>query len=209
MEIWLTSEDTGAYGRDIGTNLPDLLKRVIAIMPNTTMLRLGMTNPPYILEHLDAMADILNHPRVYSFLHVPVQSGSNQVLDKMNREYLIEEFMEVCDFMLEKCTDGITLATDIICGFPTETNEHFDETLALVAKYRFPVINISQFYPRPGTVAAKWKKVPTQDVKKRSNDVTKLFETYSTNDHYIGSEQLVWIVGFDDRKRNAADTTPP
>lgn len=72
MEIWLTSEDTGAYGRDIGTNLPNLLKAIIKIMPDHTMLRLGMTNPPYILEHLQAMADIMKHPRVYQFLHVPV-----------------------------------------------------------------------------------------------------------------------------------------
>ena len=72
MEIWLTSEDTGAYGRDIGTNLPDLLWGIIAVMKPTNMLRLGMTNPPYILEHLEAMAKIMNHPRVYAFLHVPV-----------------------------------------------------------------------------------------------------------------------------------------
>jgi threonylcarbamoyladenosine tRNA methylthiotransferase CDKAL1 len=101
MEIWLTSEDTGAYGRDIGTSLPELLKSLIAVMPKHTMLRVGMTNPPYILEHLQAMADIMNHPRVYSFLHVPVQCGSNNVLDKMNREYLIEEFEEVCDFLID------------------------------------------------------------------------------------------------------------
>ena len=80
-----------------------------------------MTNPPYILEHLDAMVEILNHPRVYAFLHVPVQSGSNNVLDKMNREYMIEEFHEVCDFLVEHVTQEMTLATDIICGFPTET----------------------------------------------------------------------------------------
>jgi threonylcarbamoyladenosine tRNA methylthiotransferase CDKAL1 len=90
-------------------------------MPAPTMLRVGMTNPPYILEHLDAMVDILNHPRVYAFLHVPVQSGSNNVLDKMNREYMIEEFHEVCDFLVEHVTPEMTLATDIICGFPTET----------------------------------------------------------------------------------------
>jgi len=124
MEIWLTSEDTGAYGRDINTSLPELLRSLIAVMPTHTMLRVGMTNPPYILEHLQAMADILNHPRVYSFLHVPVQSGSNAVLDKMNREYLIEEFMEVCDYLIERVPD-ITLATDIICGFPTENDQDF------------------------------------------------------------------------------------
>jgi threonylcarbamoyladenosine tRNA methylthiotransferase CDKAL1 len=72
MEIWLTSEDTGAYGRDIDTDLPTLLKRIVKIMPDNVMLRLGMTNPPFILEHLQAMSDILNHPRVYTFLHIPV-----------------------------------------------------------------------------------------------------------------------------------------
>lgn len=75
VEIWLTSEDLGAYGRDIGTDLPTLLEEMVHHIPSGCMLRLGMTNPPYILEHLDRIAAILKHPRVYSFLHVPVQSG--------------------------------------------------------------------------------------------------------------------------------------
>ncbi|RRT47398.1 hypothetical protein B296_00042442, partial [Ensete ventricosum] len=94
-EIWLSSEDTGAYGkfmrflkltkiagRDIGTNLPLLLNAIIAELPSdrSTMLRIGMTNPPYILEHLKDIAKVLCHPCVYSFLHVPVQSGSDSVL---------------------------------------------------------------------------------------------------------------------------------
>ncbi len=86
-EIWLTSEDTGAYGRDIGTSLPELCIRIVRELPGDCMLRIGMTNPPYILEHLPAMAAILAHPRVFSFLHIPVQSGNDTVLTKMNREY--------------------------------------------------------------------------------------------------------------------------
>jgi threonylcarbamoyladenosine tRNA methylthiotransferase CDKAL1 len=120
----------------------------------------------------------------------------------MNREYMIEEFNEVCDFLVENVPD-ITLATDIICGFPTETEDDFDETLKLVERYKFPVLNISQFYPRPGTVAAKWKKVPTADVKKRSNALTKLFNGYPTNLHYLGEEVLVWIYGYDDRAKTS------
>jgi threonylcarbamoyladenosine tRNA methylthiotransferase CDKAL1 len=69
-ELWLTSEDTGAYGRDIGTNLPELLWAVIDTIPEGCMLRLGMTNPPYIVEHLPEMAKILSHPRVYRFVHI-------------------------------------------------------------------------------------------------------------------------------------------
>ena len=100
------------------------------------------------------------------------------------------------------------MATDIICGFPTEQEPDHDETIKLVEKYKFPVLNISQFYPRPGTVAAKWKKVPTAEVKKRSNAVTKVFDSYTTNLHYMGETVLVWIIGYDDRK-NALNADKP
>jgi threonylcarbamoyladenosine tRNA methylthiotransferase CDKAL1 len=122
-----------------------------------------MTNPPYILEHLDAMADILSHPRIYSFLHIPVQAGSDSVLADMKREYCVEDFSKIVEFLRSK-VKGITIATDIICGFPTETETDFEETLKLVDKYKFPVLFINQFYPRPGTPAAKMKRVPTQEV---------------------------------------------
>jgi threonylcarbamoyladenosine tRNA methylthiotransferase CDKAL1 len=108
----------------------------------------------------------------------------------MNREYMIEEFMEVCDFLQEHVQD-ITLATDIICGFPTENEEDHKETMKLVERYKFPVLNISQFYPRPGTVAAKWKKVPTADVKARSSAVTKIFDSYTTNNRGDELPQLL------------------
>ena len=101
-EIWLTSEDTGAYGRDIGTNLPELLYALIKVIPDDCMLRIGMTNPPYILEHLDAMADILSNPKIYSFLHIPVQAGSDAVLGDMKREYCNQDFCQIVDFLREK-----------------------------------------------------------------------------------------------------------
>ena len=82
-EIWLSSEDTGAYGRDIGSSLPQLLDVLTTAMREShsggpeAMLRVGMTNPPYILEHLPAVARALNQKNVFSYLHVPVQSGSD------------------------------------------------------------------------------------------------------------------------------------
>ncbi|TMW66099.1 hypothetical protein Poli38472_003864 [Pythium oligandrum] len=191
-EIWLSSEDTGAYGIDIGTDLPTLLRKLIQVVPNGVMLRVGMTNPPYILEHLDAIAEILNHDSVYSFLHVPVQSGSDDVLLAMNREYTVGEFSRVADLLIEK-VPLVTLATDIICGFPGETEEHFDETMALVEKYKFHIMNISQFYPRPGTPAAKMRRVPTQVVKNRSRRLTKLFEVFDPYPGLVGTVQKVWI----------------
>ncbi|KAL4278022.1 hypothetical protein GQ457_03G029240 [Hibiscus cannabinus] len=152
-EIWLSSEDTGAYGRDIGVNLPILLNAIVEELPpdGSTMLRIGMTNPPFILEHLKEIAAVLRHPCVYSFLHVPVQSGSDAVLTAMNREYTVSEFRTVVDTLTE-LVPGMQIATDIICGFPGETDEDFAQTVNLIKEYKFPQVHISQFYPRPGIV---------------------------------------------------------
>ncbi|XP_053323598.1 threonylcarbamoyladenosine tRNA methylthiotransferase [Spea bombifrons] len=191
-EIWLTSEDTGAYGRDIGTDLPTLLWKLVEVIPEGAMLRLGMTNPPYILEHLEEMAKILNHPRVYAFLHIPVQSASDSVLMDMKREYCIADFKRVVDFLKER-VPGITIATDIICGFPGETDEDFKETLKLVEEYRFPSLFINQFYPRPGTPAAKMAQVPAHVKKQRTKELSQLFHSYNPYDHKIGQKQQVLV----------------
>jgi threonylcarbamoyladenosine tRNA methylthiotransferase CDKAL1 len=128
----MTSEDTGTYGRDIGSSLPELLWKVVELLPEGTMLRLGMTNPPYILEHIEAcciawlclcadapqeIARIMQHPRVYAFLHIPVQAASDAVLGAMRREYICDDFCRVVDVLRER-VPGVTIATDIICGFP-------------------------------------------------------------------------------------------
>ncbi len=101
---------------------------------------------------------VLNSPFVFSYMHIPLQSGSDAVLAAMNREYTSAEFCRVADTLLAK-VPGLELATDIICGFPGETDEDFAATLDLVRRYRFPHTHISQFYPRPGTPAARMKKV--------------------------------------------------
>ncbi|XP_039722378.1 threonylcarbamoyladenosine tRNA methylthiotransferase isoform X2 [Pteropus medius] len=191
-EIWLTSEDTGAYGRDIGTDLPTLLWKLVDVIPEGAMLRLGMTNPPYILEHLEEMAKILNHPRVYAFLHIPVQSASDTVLMEMKREYCVADFKRVADFLKEK-VPGITIATDIICGFPGETDQDFQETVKLVEEYKFPSLFINQFYPRPGTPAAKMEQVPAQVKKQRTKDLSRVFHSYNPYDHKIGERQQVLV----------------
>jgi len=176
-ELWLTSEDLGAWGRDIQLVLPDLLKELVKVIPEGCMMRLGMTNPPYILDHLEEIAEILNHPKVYSFLHIPVQAGSNAVLDDMKREYTNEHFCQVVDFMKERVPD-IYIATDFICAFPTETPEDFEESLALVRKYEFPSLFINQFFPRPGTPAARLKKIDGTESKRRTSAMTELFHSY-------------------------------
>ncbi|XP_030526002.1 threonylcarbamoyladenosine tRNA methylthiotransferase isoform X2 [Rhodamnia argentea] len=162
-EIWLSSEDTGAYGRDIGVNLPTLLKAIVTVLPpdESTMLRVGMTNPPFILEHLKEIAEVLRHPCVYSFLHVPVQSGSDAVLTAMNREYTVSEFRTVVDTLTE-LVPGMQIATDIICGFP-------------------------------GTPAARMKKIPSTVVKQRSRELTSVFEAFTPYSGMEGRLERIWI----------------
>lgn len=193
-EIWLSSEDTGAYGRDIKVNLPILLKALVAELPSdrSTMLRIGMTNPPYILEHLEEIAEILQHPCVYSFLHVPVQSGSDSVLNAMKREYTVSEFKQVVDTLMRIVPD-MQIATDIICGFPGETNEDFEATIELIKEYKFPHVHISQFYPRPGTPAARMKKVNSSEVKRRSRELTTIFESFVPYAGMEGRVERIWI----------------
>ncbi|KAL9270762.1 hypothetical protein AKJ16_DCAP20838 [Drosera capensis] len=163
-EISLSSEDTGAYGRDIGVNLPILLNAIVAELPSTgsTMLRIGMTNPPYILEHLKEIADVLHHPCVYSFLHVPVQSGSDAVLSAMNREYTVKEFRTVVDTLTE-LVPGMQIATDIICGFPGQYS------------------------------CCEMKKVPSAAVKKHSRELTAVFESFTPYDGIEGQVKRIWI----------------
>ncbi|ESQ27994.1 hypothetical protein EUTSA_v10018307mg [Eutrema salsugineum] len=193
-EIWLSSEDTGAYGRDIGVNLPILLNAIVKELPSdrSTMLRIGMTNPPFILEHLKKIAAVLRHPCVYTFLHVPVQSGSDSVLTAMNREYTSGEFRTVVDTLTE-LVPGMQIATDIICGFPGETDEDFSQTVELIKDYKFAQVHISQFYPRPGTPAAKMKKVQSKIVKQRSRELTCVFEAFAPYTGMEGKEERIWI----------------
>ncbi|XWS23394.1 hypothetical protein CRYUN_Cryun28dG0010300 [Craigia yunnanensis] len=193
-EIWLSSEDTGAYGRDIEVNLPILLNAIVAKLPpdGSTMLRIGMTNPPFILEHLKEIAAVLRHPCVYSFLHVPVQSGSDAVLTAMNREYTVNEFRTVVDTLTE-LVPGMQIATDIICGFPGETDEDFAQTVNLIKEYKFPQVHISQFYPRPGTPAARMKKVPSTIMKNQSRELTSVFEAFTPYNGMEGRVERIWI----------------
>ena len=100
----------------------------------------------------------------------------------------------MCDTLLAACPE-LELATDIICGFPGETDEDFEATVRLVRKYRFLHCHISQFYPRPGTPAARMKKVPTKTVKQRTRALTSVVESFTDGyEHLIGREKTVWVM---------------
>jgi len=173
-KILLTAQDTGAYGIDIKTNLPNLLNELIKITGDF-QIRIGMMNPNYALKYSKQLVDIYKSPKIMKFIHIPVQAGSNSVLKAMRRGYKVEDFVKVVA-LFRKNIPNLILSTDIICGFPTETEKDFKQTLAIVKKIKPEVINISKFYPRPGTEAANMKQLSTEIVKARSKELFEIMK---------------------------------
>lgn len=178
-KIYLTAQDTGCYGLDINTNLPNLLKEILELKRNF-QLRLGMSNPYYIKEYQEQLIPIFKDKRIMSFLHIPVQSGSDKILKEMNRKYKIRGFIDIVNFF-RKNIPNINIATDIIVGYPTETEQDFNKTFDLIKKIKPDVLNISKFGPRPNTEAAKLKQLHTKIIKERSKKLTYLFRDISHN----------------------------
>ena len=172
-EIWLTSQDMGCYGKDIGVNLMCLLEEVASV-EGKFHIRVGMMNPNHAIEVLDDLIDVYKNKKVYKFLHVPVQSGDDEVLKRMNRHYSVEDFRKVVFSFRDEIPD-VTIATDIICGFPGEGEEAFRKSMDLVEEVKPDILNISMFFPRPRTQASGMRQLPGWKVKERSRAISKLF----------------------------------
>lgn len=170
-EIWITSQDNSVYGFDKGTNLAKLLDKICKI-EGKFLVRVGMMNPSYIKSFLSELIESFKCEKIFKFVHLPVQSGSNRILVKMRRGYTKEEFLEIVK-RFKKEIKRITISTDIIVGFPGETEEDFEETIELIREVKPDIVNISKFGARPGTEAAKLKQLPIKVIKERAR---KLYE---------------------------------
>ncbi|MFC1801441.1 tRNA (N(6)-L-threonylcarbamoyladenosine(37)-C(2))-methylthiotransferase [Nanoarchaeota archaeon] len=193
-EIWLTAQDTGCYGFDIDTNLPKLLKELVKI-PGDYKIRVGMMNPNHVLTLLDELIEIYKNEKIFKFLHLPVQSGNDEILKSMNRKYTAQDFKTIVN-KFKQVIPEITIATDIICGFPGETEKQFDDTLNLIKQTSLPIIHISRFWPRPKTKAIKMEnQVHSQETKERSRILTGIFRNIARmqNERWIGWEGEVLI----------------
>ncbi len=172
-EIWLTSTDNGCYGLDMKTDLVELLERCSDI-EGEYKIRVGMMNPMYVPRFLDRLIHLYQHnDKLFKFLHMPVQSGSEKILRKMKRGHTAKIFLDVVKELRKKIPE-ITIATDIITGFPSESERDFEETLSLIEECQPDVVNSSRFSPRPGTVASKYPRLNTKIVSERS---TRLHQT--------------------------------
>ena len=191
VEIWLTAEDTGVYGWDMGTDLPDLLRDVVSI-EGEFRIRVGMMTPSSALKVADRLLDSFGSPKIYKFFHLPVQSGSNRILRLMGRDYTAEEFIYLVKRVRERYEDS-TISTDIIVGFPGETEEDFHQTLRLLEEVQPDVVNLSRFGPRPKTKAALLPQLPAGVIKRRSKEAAELIEKIKEkrNERFLGKEMVV------------------
>ena len=193
-ELWLTAQDTGSYGKDINSSLPELIDEITKIN-GTFFVRIGMMNPNHAKEMLDELIESYKHPKMFKFLHIPVQSGNDHILRSMRRRYEARDFKEIVD-KFRSNINGISISTDIICGFPGETDEQFNDSLNLIKQTKPEVLNISRFWPRPKTEAASMEnQITGGDTKKRSQLMTDIFHNISrmNNERWINWKGKILI----------------
>jgi len=185
-EVWLTSTDNGCYGFDIGTDLPSLVNAVAEI-PEDFMIRVGMMNPMYMSRIKENLVESYDNDKVFKFLHIPVQSGSDKVLHDMKRGHTAGTFREIVKKAKDRFVD-FTISTDIIVGFPSETEEDFQKTISLLDETKPDVVNLSKYSARPGTDAAELKQIDAVEVKRRSKIVFEQINKLSmeSNQKWIG-----------------------
>lgn len=192
-EFWITAQDTGAYALDCGSNLSELLHKIVDV-EGDFKIRIGMMNPDHLLSFLAEIIDVYASPKIYKFIHIPVQSGNDRVLGEMGRKYTSDDFKRIVDVLREKIPQ-ITISTDVICGFPTESEKEFDDTLNMISDIKPDVLNISRFWSRPQTRAALMACHPGRVTKDRSRRMSNLFEKVGLerNQQWIGWEGKSYV----------------
>ncbi|PIN75053.1 2-methylthioadenine synthetase [Candidatus Woesearchaeota archaeon CG10_big_fil_rev_8_21_14_0_10_37_12] len=194
-QIWITGQDTCCYGFDRKTNLAVLLKKIVEGVPGDYKIRVGMGNPRHIPKYLHELIEVMKHPNIFKFLHIPVQAGNNEVLKAMRRGHTVETFKELVNAFRNELPE-MTFSTDLIVGYPTETEEQFQDTLQLVKDFKPDSVNIARFAPRPGTSAATMEQqVHGNIAKERSRKLAKVFKenALEQNKNWIGWEGEVSV----------------
>ena len=177
QEIWLTSTDNGCYGMDMMMDLADLLESIVNI-PNNFLLRVGMMNPMHTKKKFNKLFNMFDHDKIYKFLHIPVQSGNNRVLKSMLRGHSVEDFIKM-SFNFRNKFPLSSIATDIIVGYPTESEEEFHDTVDLIKYIEPDVVNLSKYGARPGTKAIEMEQVPNSVINERSKLLTSIIKEIS------------------------------
>lgn len=198
-EIWLTSQDVGTYGWDFSPKLylPTLIDSITRLNGDF-LIRLGMMTPITLKRFLIPLVQQLRNSKVFSFLHLPIQAGSDPLLQKMRRKETRKYFIDlIAQLRLE--VDELVLATDIIVGFPGEAQKDFEATKGLLQEVRPTIVNLSKYTDRPETLASQMSpKIPTKTKASRSRELTKLTRSITQSElkKWIGWEGNILIDEF-------------
>lgn len=192
-EVTLLGQNVNAYGRDIGDSFSNLLECVA---------KTGIERIRFVTSHpwnfTDEMIDVIaKYKNIMPYIHLPLQSGSNNILKKMNRRYTKEEYLELYNKMKMRIPN-VAITTDIIVGFPNESEEDFEDTLEVVKKCEYDGAYTFIFSPREGTPAAKMKdEVPFKIKEERLQRLNELVNYYSNknNQKLVGKIVEVLILG--------------
>jgi len=194
-EIQLTSQDLSVYGMEKGKQmLPELLNK-ITLIKGDFKIKLGMMNPGHTARMLPQLLKAYESEKMYKLIHIPLQSGDDELLKRMNRRYSSSDFINVAKSFKKKFKDVI-IATDIIVGHPLENEESFNKTIKVVKKIKPDIIHIFKFSKRKGTPDFNLKDYPDRIKKERSRILTELFESLNLekNKKYLGKKFNVLVV---------------
>jgi threonylcarbamoyladenosine tRNA methylthiotransferase CDKAL1 len=193
LEIQLTAQDSAAYGKDIGESLSDLMNQ-IADIEGDFRIRVGMMHPKSMMHDVEGIINAFKRNKLYKFLHIPIQSGNNEVLRDMNRCHTVEEFKTIVSRFREEIPD-ISISTDIIVGYPTEDDKAFQDTLQLIDEIKPDFLHISKYMHRPGTISSNLEEIDHATMKKRSRALNHLKTQIAldNNQKLIGSDQHVLV----------------
>ncbi len=192
-EIELTSQDVGAYGQDKKTNIAELVADA-SMLNGEFMMRIGMLNPEHLYKYLDELIAVFKSDKVFKFIHLPIQAGSDSVLRSMKRKYTIDEIRTYFKELREK-VPKISIATDIIVGYPTESVGDFEQTIDLLLELKPTITNISKFWERPHTTASKFKQLSKSTIKDRGTKFSRIIRSMQKTEYSksIGSTERVLI----------------
>ena len=193
VELQLTAQDTVAFGKDTGETLKDLINQITAI-EGDFKVRIGMMHPKSIRDDIESLINSFKHEKIYNFLHLPIQSGNNQVLEDMGREYTVEEYLNLIN-QFRKEIPSLSLATDVIVGYPTEDEAAFQDTLNVIYDIRPDFLHISKYHHRPRTEASNFDEIDHSVIKKRSKQLNNLKTeiSYQKNYKLLGTIQNILI----------------
>ena len=199
-EVTLLGQNVNAYGKDLNIDykMADLLED--AAKTGIDRIRF-VTSHPWDFE--DKMIDVISkYPNIMPYIHLPLQSGSERILKLMGRRYTRKEYITLFNKIKEK-VKNVSITTDIIVGFPGETEEDFEETLSLVNECKFDSAFTFIFSPREGTPASKMEdKVTIEEKENRLHRLNELVNKYSLekNKEYVGKKVKVLIEGKSDKE---------